>query len=52
MSSYLRLRQRHAFLSLIFTATILVTGFADFVGLEEQYLRHAIGTIIRTGLTV
>src|ERR1700682_19 len=36
------LGQRDALLALIFAATVLVRGLADFVGLEEDYLRNAL----------
>src|ERR1700682_4284180 len=35
------LGQRDALLALIFAATVLVRGLADFVGLEEDHLRDA-----------
>lgn len=37
----LHLRQRDAALALVFAAAILVGGFADFVGFEEDYLGDA-----------
>src|ERR1700722_16812751 len=38
----LGLRQCHAALALVLAAAIPVRGLADFVGFEEQHLRHAL----------
>src|SRR5689334_13618430 len=35
------LRQRDAALALVFAAAVAVADVADFVGLQEQHLRHA-----------
>jgi hypothetical protein len=36
----LGLWQGHALLSLVLASAVLVGGFADFIGFQEQYLRH------------
>src|SRR5258708_16637705 len=38
----LNLRQRHALLSLVLPAAVLVGGLADFVGFDEDDLGHAL----------
>jgi len=42
----------YTLLSLILASSILVAGFANFVGFQEQHLGHAIDAIDRIGVTV